>query len=782
MDTQNQIKRTLSEQVSIDYIRGLIQHNAAFTISRLVERICEQFEFSDARGRQQFAGCFKALRELEAAGHFELPAVHRKNSRKSPRRLNEPVIPPTDVPTEVGDVIGLRLVMVETSQQMRIWNELMIREHPQGAGPLVGRQLRYLIDSEHGWLGGMGFASSALQLADRDRWIGWDVEQRRKYLHTVVGMSRFLIRPCVQCYNLASKVLSICMRRFADDFQGEYNYRPLLIESFVDRNLYSGASYEASNWIRVGETQGRGRQDRFCRSALSRKTIYLYPLERDFRRQIGLSTEAGLGSLGPADGLETDRWAENEFGGASLGDARLSKRLVEVAAAKAEVPDRAFSGVAEGDWAMVKAYYRMIDHPDESGVNMANILYPHQERTIRRMAGQKTVLCVQDGTDLNYHNLGKCEGLGEIGKNQTGAKSRGLHMHSSIAVAPNGLPLGVLNSECIAPESKPEEDSRRSDEIPIEEKKTYVWIEHHRKLVEVSGSMPGTRVIEVCDREADFFEMFDEQRQNPRVELLIRAQHNRKTAEPFKLFEAVRQMPVESRVVVHIPRQSSRPKRSKQKARAKRPGRTAELVVRYKRIQLPAPKYHEGKEPIDIWIVHALEEHPPPESKAVEWFLLTTIDIRTVEEAERCLRWYCLRWRIEDWHRVLKTGCRIEDIAHKTAERLQRAIAINLVIAWRIMLMTLLGRETPQLPAEVLFSDIELRTLKAYAKKKGLTPPSVLGEAVRLVAKIGGYLGRNNDPPPGHQLLWQGYTVFQFMCLGFALLEEGCFCPVINCG
>ena len=130
------------------------------------------------------------------------------------------------------------------------------------------------------------------------------------------------------------------------------------------------------------------------------------------------------------------------------------------------------------------------------------------------------------------------------------------------------------------------------------------------------------------------------------------------------------------------------------------------------------PEYYEGKEPIDIWIVHALEENPPPDTKAVEWFLLTTIDIRSAEDAERCLRWYCLRWRIEDWHRVLKSGCRIEDIAHKTAERLRRAIAINLVIAWWIMLMSLLGRETPELPAEVLFSDIELRTLKAYAKKK----------------------------------------------------------------
>ncbi len=719
MDTQNQIKRTLSKPASIECVCGLLQRNDILHRSELAEIVCEQFGFYDARGREQRGGCLKALRELEAAGHFVLPAARRKIGRSSPRRLSEPVAPPSDVPAKAGDVRGLTLVLVRTTEQMRIWNELMIREHPQGAGPLVGRQVRYLIDSQHGWLGGLGFASAALQLADRDMWIGWDAEQRRAYLHTVVGMSRFLIRPCVQCHNLASKVLSMSMARLPDDFQRAFNYRPWLVESFVDTSRHSGASYEASNWIRVGKTQGRGRQDRFAQSALSRKAIYVYPLERDFRRRMGLSPDAGLGALGPADGLETDRWAENEFSGAPLGDARLSKRLVNVAAAKAEVPDRAFSGVAKGDWATVKAYYRMIDQPDESAVTMSNILLPHRQRTVRRMQGQKTVLCVQDGSDLHYNNLDRCEGLGEIGTNQTGAKSRGLHLHSTLAVDSNGLPLGVLRAQCIARDGKSLEEGRSAFKIPIEEKKTFIWIEHHRDLVEVAGKMPHTRLIEVCDREADFFEMFDEQRRKPRVDLLIRAKHNRNIAEqPFKLFAAVRQRPVGSRVRVHIPRQSARPKRSKQKARPKRPGRTADLAVRYMRILLRPPEYYEGKEPIDIWIVHALEENPPPDTKAVEWFLLTTIDIRSAEDAERCLRWYCLRWRIEDWHRVLKSGCRIEDIAHKTAERLRRAIAINLVIAWWIMLMSLLGRETPELPAEVLFSDIELRTLKAYAKKK----------------------------------------------------------------
>ncbi len=143
----------------------------------------------------------------------------------------------------------------------------------------------------------------------------------------------------------------------------------------------------------------------------------------------------------------------------------------------------------------------------------------------------------------------------------------------------------------------------------------------------------------------------------------------------------------------------------------------ADLAIRYMRVSLPPAHYHSDKEPIDLWIVHALEENPPDGAQPVEWFLLTTIKVVSGEEAEQCLRWYILRWRIEDWHRVLKSGCRIGELAHNSAERLRRAIAINLVIAWRIMLMTLLGRETPELPAEVLFSDIELKTLQAYAKK-----------------------------------------------------------------
>jgi hypothetical protein len=719
MYTQNQIKRTLSEPSSIEYLCDLLERKEIRNRSRLATRVCEQFGFYDPRGQAQRSGCLKALRELEAAGHFGLPMAITRPGHRGPRRLSHPVALPQEVPSQAGEIRGLELILVNTPEQMRLWNELMLSEHPQGAGPLVGRQLRYLIGSQYGWLGGFGFAAAALQLTDRDRWIGWDSERRRAYLHMVVGMSRFLIRPRVQCRNLASKVLGLSLAALPDDFERQYGYRPWLVESFVDTRYYSGACYRAANWIVVGKTKGRGRQDRFNRFALNAKAIYVYPLEQDFRRRMGLSPDAGLGALDVVDGLETAHWAENEFGGAPLGDVRLSKRLVNVAAANAQAPERTFSGVAKGDWAAVKAYYRMIDQPDESAVTLSNILAPHRRRTLRRMMGQRTVLCIQDGSDLDYNTLDQCEGLGEIGANQTGARSRGLHLHSTLAVAANGLPLGVVRAQCVAPKGRSPEDDRPTFTIPIEQKKTFIWIEHHRDLVELAGEMPQTRLIDVCDREADFFELFDEQRRNPRVELLVRAKYNRNiTEEPFKLFAAVTQAPAQSRVRVHIPRHSARPKRSKQQARPRRPGRMAELAVRAKRIQLRPARYHADKDPIDLWVVHAVEEHPPKNTQAIEWFLLTTMVITSAQEAEQCLRWYCLRWRIEDWHRVLKSGCRIEDLAHETAERLRRTIAIKLVIAWRIMLMTLLGRETPDLPAEVLFSDIELRTLRAYAKKK----------------------------------------------------------------
>lgn len=256
---------------------------------------------------------------------------------------------------------------------------------------------------------------------DRGRWTGWDWKFRSANLQHVVNMSRFLIRSCVSCKNLASRILGMAIRKFPDDFEERYGYRPLLLESFVDTDHYTGACYKAANWQWIGQTKGIERQGIPNEKTESIKDIYIYPLKDDFRVKMGLDKESGLGALEISASLDSENWAEKEFGNAPLGDKRLSQRLIEIGREKGENPGRAYCGVAEGDWPKTKAYYRFIDKPDDSAVTMSNILHPHRERTIQRMKGQQTVLCIQDGSDLNYSSLDKCKDLGIIGSNQTSA-------------------------------------------------------------------------------------------------------------------------------------------------------------------------------------------------------------------------------------------------------------------------------------------------------------------------------------------------------------------------
>jgi hypothetical protein len=771
MKKQNLIKRNLGQPEVIEHIKNILADDR-LNQHQLAKTLCQEYDFHDARDKPQLGSCSKALKDLERQGFLTLPAPrHQTTGGWNPRRLGKAVAEAKDVPVEVTEIKDLRLVRVEDKKHMRIWNELIIREHPQGHRPLVGRQLRYLIKSEHGWLGALGFASAALQLKDRDRWIGWDQECHREYLDRVVGLSRFLIRNQVHCRNLASRVLSICTRRMPEDFDELYGYRPWLLESFVDRSRYSGTCYRAANWLRIGQTQGRGRQDRNVEYPETVKDIYVYVLNDDFRRQMGLAKDAGLTPLQPATGLDEADWAENEFGSAEIGDKRLSRRLVEVAQIQGKNPAASWLKACRGDRAAAKGYYRMIDNPEEDKITMEKILQPHRERTIRRLSGQQFVLFVSDGSDLDFSNLDQCEGLGVVGRNQTSKISMGLHLHSTLAYTGNGLPLGILHAQCYAPELKTTHKEKDLRQVPAEEKKSFRWIEDLRDCVKVIEDIPNISAVAIMDREADFFALFDEWRNNPRVDLLIRAQHNRCTGEDLKLFDMVSQTPVKFQMKIDISRRSARSKKGKRRAQAGRKARRAEVVVRYTPAKICPPNFglNKSKEPVQVGFIYLVEENPPQGEDPLEWRLITTCDLDSRETVVQCINWYRLRWRIEDWHRVLKTGCRVEDLSHKTADRLRRAIALKLVIAWRIMLLTLLGREAPHLPATVMFTDIEIEVLKRYAHKKKLNTPLLIGETVILVGRLGGYLGRGQDPPPGHEVLWKGYSDLQTMCLGFEL-------------
>jgi len=768
MWTAHQIEQSLTTREGVAGVHARLMSDHELRRTELADGLCDDFGFLDARGRRQRSTCLAALRRLEAAGRIELP-----RSRPGPAARPPPPLPPIPVAASGLDaLVDLELVPVLDKETRAVWRALLHHEHPRGAGPFFGAQRHYLIRCEAGWIGALAFAAAARRLTARDHWIGWDDETRARHLHRIVGLSRFLIRPGVRCPDLASHILARALRRLPADFEAAHGYRPWLVETFVDTLTHDGVSLKAGNWIRLGGTAGRGRQDRAHVRAETPKHVYAYPLERDWRAHLDLPPPPLLPAapLAAGAGLAGPDWAQQEFGGAPLGDRRLERRLVMSASRQAEDPTQAFTRVAKEDWAAVKGYYRLIDQPDDSAVSATNILAPHRERTVQRMRAQRTVLCVQDGTDLNFTSHPMTDGLGILGSNQTGASSRGLHVHSTLVVSDRGLPLGLLNTRFEAPQ--PKKTTGRGEP---ESRKSRYWLEGLADCRAAAEDLSRTRLVSVMDREADFFSLYTAQREAPSVDVLVRAKSNRNLLErdaergrfvkAGKLFETLRAQRAGGHIELSVARASVRPKLSGKPAHPGRKARTAKMALSWRPVTFGSTlSEHAGQAPVTLWAVHAREQSPPAGAKRLEWCLLTTVAVEDAAQAEEILHWYCLRWRIEEWHRVLKTGCKVDELGHNGAERLSRAISIRMVIAWRIMLMTLLGREEPTLPPELLFTDVELKVLRRYAAKRKKREIHTLQDAVIWTAILGGYQNRTHDPPPGADLTWYGRMKLAAMC------------------
>lgn len=225
-----------------------------------------------------------ALLRMERDGHVTLPPPKNRNGNGRMQRHLEPQPRLALALPETLEGLGpVELDLVATTTQSRRWRELVASHHYLGYTPFAGAQLRYLVECSWGTLGALGFAASAWTCAPRDAHIGWDAPTREARLHLVVSNARFLILPEVRVKNLASFVLSRAARRLPGDWTSAYGYAPVLLETFVESERFSGASYKAANWIRVGKTKGRGKLDRENRHALPVKDVYLYPLRRDYR-------------------------------------------------------------------------------------------------------------------------------------------------------------------------------------------------------------------------------------------------------------------------------------------------------------------------------------------------------------------------------------------------------------------------------------------------------------------------------------------------------------------
>jgi hypothetical protein len=715
MNTIRTIQEQLSSPKVVVKVRDWLREHKGQGRLALTRYVCQKLDLRDRLGNPRLAGVQKALRVLESRGFWKLPKLRPGFiHRWQPRRLAKAVPPAQGIPPRVEHVRGLRLVPVSSAEDdlFRTWNELILTEHPLQDCRLVGRQLRYLIGSDHGWLGAIGFGSCALRMRARDEWIGWDQATRKGFQERVINMTRFLIRPQVQCDNLASRVLSLCVERVAKEFAARYGFDPWLVESFVDTEQYSGACYRAANWVCVGATAGRGRSAP-RRPTKTRKSLSLYEVTRDWRSRMGIPARSErIQPVSLEEAVNNRRWVEAEFGGVDFGHAVARQRLVRIASAKAQNPSASYPECVAGDRHQLKAYYRFIGSK-RTTIDPPGILRGHRDRTIGRMKGCERVLVIQDTTDLDFSARLHCNGLGDVGKNQTGAVSQGLRMHSTLAVGEKGLPLGVLDTRIYAAHFG---GAHKTQNRPIEEKDSYRWLRTLDALNDVADYLPDTELLCVGDRESDLFELFDYRRRKAgRIQLLVRAKHDRCLEEqPRKLFEHLKALPAMADALIKVPRQREKKSKPSQPGQIARPARTARVQLKWDQVTLTAPATAQTRNlpALALYAVSVVEPHPPTGAKALRWVLLTTVPILSRNQALRCVRWYTLRWRIEDWHRVMKSGCRIESHQHRSADKLARAIAIDAVIAWRVMLLALLGREVPELPCELVFSPRECTLLE----------------------------------------------------------------------
>ena len=254
--------------------------------TELVRTICEFLGWTTPAGRAKRPQCTSFLEMLEEEELIKLPPkdISRKRSALTlTPTITEIQINSTPITCDLKEIKPIHLEIARAGTDLQRWRHYVNEYHMLGDKKVFGSRLAYFIKSRETILGCLQFSASSWALSSRDEWIGWNVQDRKQRLHLIVNNSRFLILPWVTVKNLASKVLSMAIKQIQEDWLREYCYAPVLLETFVDTSHFAGTCYKASNWIYLGETQGRGRMDRKRDYSLSRKAIYMYPLQKDFK-------------------------------------------------------------------------------------------------------------------------------------------------------------------------------------------------------------------------------------------------------------------------------------------------------------------------------------------------------------------------------------------------------------------------------------------------------------------------------------------------------------------
>lgn len=456
-------------------------------------------------------------------------------------------------------------------------------------------------------------------------------------------------------------------------------------------------------------------------------------------------------------------WIERELAASKLSDARLEKRLRHLVEQLAQGVGRSIPWACQ-DWAAAKAAYRFFSN---GRVNEEQILAGHFLATRERIpCGEELFLVVHDTTEFSY----KREDMAAVGLVSKGSVRKdsqgrpvyfttcGINLHSSLAVTLDGLPLGLAAVKFWSRKAfKGQQAKRKAHNAPIEEKESVRWLENLRSSTELLGQPQ--RAVHVGDQESDIFDLFGAAQQLG-THFLVRTRADRLAdGGPETVAEAIGQSP--RRGLYRIAVRNRKGEESE-----------AVLEIRYRRMRLQTPKGKKKRYPEQlVTVIEAREQETPLDRDRIDWKLITDLAVNTRQQAVEKVQWYALRWKIEVFHKVLKSGCRAEQARLRTAPRLVNLLAVFCILSWRVFWLTMTNRIAPDAQPELVFTDLELRILDRLVADKPTAQlrQHLLSHYLIKLARLGGYLARNADSPPGNETVWRGLTRLVDIQLGVML-------------
>ena len=470
-------------------------------------------------------------------------------------------------------------------------------------------------------------------------------------------------------------------------------------------------------------------------------------------------------------------WADVEFNGIDLGDKRLGdrlKRIVNDFISSTQSPINKVSG----NWAGTKAAYRFFQNEK---IDYTDIISHHAKSTNIRSSNESVILALQDTTYFNYTDHPNTEGLGLLsrftGKHKADILTKGIYMHCTLAVNTDGIPLGLLDQKITAREVLSKEKTalkKRSHNtaLPIEEKESIRWLDSMRVATSIFSNKTD-RLVTVADREADIYDLFL-LAQKLNTNFLIRASKNRKinkTAVHSEnsgelIWDFMKSQNKLGSIQIELPKKENHP------------ARKANCDLKISKITVLPPRHFKGdksqKLGLDLFAIQVVETGPPKGVEKIDWTLYTNLPVNNFQEAVEKVKWYCLRWRIEVYFKVIKSGFQVERCRLETADRLVRYLAVISVVAWRVFWLTMVPRTSPNICATEFLTESEWKVLftKFNPNRKVPEKPPSIKHIVIWIAQLGGYLARAGDGSPGVTHIWRGIEKLSDMVLGLSLHDR----------